>query len=453
MSNQRLNDERGFEHTHLHTDRSILDGFGMPEEYAERATKINQKYLCITDHGMMAAVPQQIKTCEEHGVCPIFGCEFYYQPDQPNKSQFQCMAPDQKAQIRKSYHLTALAHNEIGFRNLVRASSWAWCEGFYYKPRINKEILNTCKEGITFLSGCYNSPVGQAFDKFGPEAADRQIKEFMEMFGEHFMLEIMLLDFHKQKPYDAYIVGAAERFNLPIVVSNDCHYCNKEDSKFQRYMLMIAKKTTVADIEKKLDADDKAEIFELQDQNLWMKSETELNEKWLESYQEIVPWEVFIKAKENSVKVCQKAKGVQLDRSVKLPQIPDADERLKSELAFGFKARGLKGKKEYERRLKEEYELIRRKGFSSYFVIQKMIIDEARRISPTVLGFGDGSEAVGPGRGSAVGSLVCYCLGITDVDPIRHGLLFSRFLSENRGGKSIRTKFTKPPIKEVTKCI
>ncbi len=106
----------------------------------------------------------------------------------------------------------------------------------------------------------------------------------------------------------------------------------------------------------------------------------------------------------------------------------------------------MKGKKVYEARLKEEYELIKRKGFSSYFLIQKMIVDEAKRISPSVLGFGNGSEALSPGRGSACGSLICYCLRITDVDPVHHGLLFSRFLSENRGGKTIRTKFTKPPI-------
>lgn len=449
MDNKKIVlNEVGFEHCHGHSMFSVTDGFGMPEEYAERAPQINQKFLCITDHGMMGAVPAQIRACEENNITPIFGIEYYYQPDHPNsKADFQGMDKEQKSSIRKSYHFTAIAHNETGFKNLVQSSSWSWTEGFYYKPRINKNILNKYKEGITFLSGCYNSIIGQAFDKGGAEAADIKIEECIKMFGEHFQLEIMLLDFHKQKPYNAYIIKTSEKYNLPIVCTQDFHYCCKEDSKYQRYMLMIGKKTTVADIEKKLSQDDKAEIFELQDQNLWMKSESELNEKWLESYSDIIPWDVFTKAKENSVKLCEKSKGVQLDKSLKLPQLPDADERFKSELFHGFKSRGFKGKREYELRLREEYDLIVRKGFSSYFLIQKQIIDEARRVAPSILGFGCGDEAVGPGRGSCAGSLACYCLGITDVDPIKHGLLFSRFLSENRGGKTIRTKFTKPPIK------
>ncbi len=448
MDKKIVLNEVGFEHCHRHSEFSCLDGFGTSHEYAERSKQINQKFLCITDHGMMGAVPSQIRACDEFGINPIYGIEYYYQPDHPNnKSDFQGMNSEQKNAIRKSYHLTAIAHNETGFKNLVKGSSWAWINGFYYKPRINKKMLEETKEGVTFLSGCFNSPVGQAFNSGGAEVADLKIEEFIKLFGEHFQLEIMLLDFVKQKPYNSYIVNAACKYNLKIVLSNDCHYCLKEDSKYQRYMLMIAKKSTLADIEKKLSQDDKAEIFELQDQNLWMKSESELNEKWLESYRDTIPWDVFVKAKENSVKLCEKAKGVQLDKSLKLPQLPDADERFKSELFHGFKARGFKGKREYELRLREEYELIVRKGFSSYFLIQKQIVDEARRVAPSILGFGCGDEALGPGRGSCVSSLACYCLGITDVDPVKHGLIFSRFLSENRGGKTIRTKFTKPPIK------
>lgn len=421
----------------------------MVEEYAERATQINQKYLCVSDHGMMAAIPRQIRACEEHKLSPIFACELYYQPDHPGRDGFKAMDSKDKSNIRKSYHLLAIAKNEMGLRNLVKMSSWAWTEGFYYKPRVNRETLLAHKEGLIITSCCYNSEVGQAFDKGGAEAADEKIRWYKEHFGENYYLEIMLLDFEKQKPYDKYIVDAADRFGLPIILTNDCHYCLEEDSLYQRYMLMIAKNTTVADIEKKLQEDDKAEIFELQDQNLWMKSEEELNKKWFESYQDAIPYDVFTKAKENTVKVCQLARGVKIDRSIKLPQMPDADAKLLELAKQGMKQRGLigEGKNRYANRLKEEYNLIVRKQFSSYFLIQKEIIDEARRISPLVMGYGDGSEAVGPGRGSAAGSLLCYVLGITNVDPIKHDLLFSRFLSENRGGKSIRTKFTKKPIR------
>jgi DNA polymerase-3 subunit alpha len=213
-------------------------------------------------------------------------------------------------------------------------------------------------------------------------------------------------------------------------------------------MLMIQKDTTVADIEEKLKADDRAEIFELQDNNLWMKSESELNQKWFECYRDTIPLDVFTKAKEETVKVCQRAKGVQIDRSIKLPKIPNADDKLIQLCYDGMKWRGITGKI-YKERLKEEITLIRDKEFSSYFLIQKQIVDEARRVGPRIMGWGDGHDAVGPGRGSCVGSLVCYVLGITDVDPIRHNLLFSRFLSPARGGKTMKTRFTKPPIRKI----
>jgi len=157
---------------------------------------------------------------------------------------------------------------------------------------------------------------------------------------------------------------------------------------------------------------------------------------------------VYTQAKRNTVEICRKARGVELDRSIKLPQIPDADIKFKEEVIRGLSWRGLNKSKKYIMRLKEEYELICRKGFASYFLIQQQITNEARRVCPELLGWGRGDEAVGPGRGSAVGSLVCYCLGITDVDPIKHDLLCSLFLSEARGGREKKTRFACIPMPE-----
>lgn len=391
----------------------------------------------------MGAIPRQIRACDENGISPLFAIELYVQDKHPPKDVFSQMSPEQKKAIRKSYHLLAIAQNNTGYKNLLQLSTWAWLNGFYYKPRVTHEQLLKHREGVTFTSCCYNSEIGQAFDRGGEDAGFAMIEKYMKMFGENFYLELMLLDFSKQKPYDAFIIKAHDKYHLPLILSNDTHFCNQEDSKFQRYMLMIQKETSIKEIEKKLSADDKAEIFELQDSNLWMKSERELNEKWLQMYQDVIPYDLFAQAKRNTVEICRKSKGVEIDRSVKLPQFPDAELRFKDAIVEGAKYRGVHNRKDYITRLKEEYELICRKGFASYFLIQKQITDEARRIAPKLLGWGDGTEAVGPGRGSAVGSLVCYCLGITDVDPIRHGLLFSRFLSENRGGRSMRLRFSK----------
>lgn len=403
----------------------------------------------------MGAVPRQIQACEEYGVEPLFGCELYVQPLQPElkpgekmTSHTESMSPEERKRLGKSYHLLAIACTQEGYSNLVNLSSLGWTRGYYYKPRVNHEMLLKHKEGIIFTSCCYNSEIGQAFDNGGDEAGFAMVEKYVEMFGkDNFFLELMLLDFNKQKPYDAFLIRAHERYGIPLSCANDCHYCQREDSKMQRLMLMVQTRRTLQEIQEKLDREDTADLFELQDTNLWMKSEEELNEKWLESYSDVIPLELFEEAKRNTVRIAERARGVKLDRSVKLPYIEDADAKLLEYISAGYKRRMLpKGDPVYMRRIKEEYDLICSKGFASYFIIQKMMTDEARRISRTLLGYGDGSEAVGPGRGSAVGALTCYCLGITDVDPIEHDLLFSRFLSPARGGRQMKLRFTIDPV-------
>jgi DNA polymerase-3 subunit alpha len=240
----------------------------------------------------------------------------------------------------------------------------------------------------------------------------------------------MLLDFAKQKPYNKFIIKAHQKYGIPLEVSNDCHYCEEGDSKYQRLMLMIQTKNTIADLERKLQEVGEQDLFELQDQNLWMKSEEELNEKWEKNYSDILDYDLFVQAKLNTVKICEQAGNIKFDYSMKFPELPNANEVLKEEVVKGFKRRNLPFTKEYQCRLKEELELMAEKNFSSYFLILKKALDEGRRYARETLGCS--SSVIGPGRGSAAGSFVCYCLGITGVNPIKHGLLFSRFLSKFR---------------------
>jgi DNA polymerase-3 subunit alpha len=423
-------------------------------EGAKRAKEINQNFLCVTDHGSMGAVPRQIQACEEYGREPIFGCELYVQPMQPELKEgekttdlTEDMDPEERKRLGKSYHLLALATSQKGYSNLVNLSSLAWTRGFYRKPRVNHEMLLKHKEGIIFTSCCYNSEIGQAFDRGGDDAGFDMVEKYIGMFGkDNFFLEIMLLDFSKQKPYNQFIMRAHDKYGLPVILTQDCHYSQREDSKMQRLMLMVQTRKTLQEIQEKMDREETADLFELQDTNLWMKSEEELNEKWESDYKDAIPLEFFEEAKRNTVRVAERAKGVKLDRSVKLPYIEDADQKLLEYISIGFKKRRLPRNATYMARVKEEYDLICSKGFASYFIIQKMMTDEARRVSKELLGYGDGSEAVGPGRGSAVGALTCYCLGITDVDPIEHDLLFSRFLSPARGGKQMKLRFSIDPV-------
>ena len=442
-------EDTGFENMHRHTDNSVLDGYAMVEEYAEYSHKINQQYLCVTDHGMMGCIPRQIQACEKHGIHPIFGCELYVNPMQPelkpgevSGDYFKDLGTDEeKKKFKKCCHLIAIAYNEVGYRNLVHLSSWAWIKGFYYKPRVNHDQLMKHKEGIIFSTACYNGEVGYAFDLNGEDAAMDVVQKYKDMFGEHLLLEMMLLDFKKQKPYNQFLVKAHDKFGLPLWVTNDCHYCYEQDSYMQRVLLMVQTGKTMAEIQEKIAEGKVDELFELQDQNLWMKSEAEINAKWEACYADTLDYELFKEAKRNTVRMCEKAKGVKLDRSLKLPVLPDANQRLKESVLEGFKKRGLPFNQKYLDRVKEELSLIYQKEFSSYFLIEKMMTDEARRYCAEKNGT-DGSEAVGPGRGSGVGALINYCLGITDVDPLMHGLLFSRFMSPARGGKSIKLRFS-----------
>jgi len=401
----------GFEHLHLHTDFSVLDGYGMVEEYAKRAPEINQQYLCISDHGALGSIPRQIKACEKNGIKPIFACELYLNQMQPEVKPGEVMAnytstldPAEKKKLNKSYHLLGIAYNQTGYSNLVKLSSWGWTRGFYRKPRVNYEMLEKHKEGIIFTSCCYMSEVGQAFENHGEDAAFDVIEKYMAMFGDKFYLEFMLLDFVKQKPYDIFIIKAHQKYNIPLIVTNDCHYCKKEDSRMQRLMLMVQTRKTISQIERAIEDDATADFFELQDQNLWQKSEEELNAKWLSDYSDVIDFEIFTQAKLNTIEVCKLASGVELDRSIKLPELEDDNERLKEAVLEGFGIRRLPKTREYLDRIKDELELIFKKNFSSYFLIQKMMTDEGRRVCPEIMGFGDGSEGVGPGRGCLSGN-------------------------------------------------
>jgi len=453
----------GFEHLHRHSDFSLLDGFAMVWEYAQRMKEINQKYLCITDHGVMGAVPQQIEQAEKHNLYPLFGCELYVNRMQPKSNtrsdtaefykslgdpnaETKAQTPEQKI-FRKSCHLLAIAYNNIGYQNLVRLSSWAWIHGYYYRPRINHDALREHKEGIIFTSGCGISEIATAFFEGGDEAGFQMLEYYIDMLGrDNFYLEMMMLDWKMQGPYNAFLIRAHEKYGLPMILTQDCHYCKKEHSHNQRLMLMQQNKRTIQEVQAMIDSGQADDLFELQDTNLWLKSEDELNAMWELKYKDIIDYEIFKQAKANTIAICEKAKGVEIDRDIKLPKIPDADDLLWQETLRGFKARGCPATKEYSSRIREEYDLICEKGFSSYFLIQKQMTDEARHVGPSIVGFGDGSEAVGPGRGSACGSLVAYCLRLHDVEPIINDLRFSRFLSPARGGKQMKIRHSLQPI-------
>ena len=411
----------GYEHLHLHsTEGSLLDGHGFVEDYAAK-WKSHGDYLSVSDHGMMSAIPSLIKSCmptnkkddvnKNKKLTPIFSMEAYVNPlqieydtEKQLKDYIKSLNPEEQKKLRTSYHLLAIAYNDIGYENLVTLSSLAWTKGHYYRPRVNHKQLVKYKEGIIFTSCCYASEIAQAFDAGGDEAGFAMIEKYMAMFGENFYLELILLDFVKQKPYNAFIIRAHNKYKVPLIISCDTHYVNAKDSRYQQLMLMVQTKRTIKDIEKRIQESGGQDLFELQDTNLWMKREEEINAKWQSDYRDIIDYELFKQAKLNTVEICRKASGISLDRSMKFPIIENANEILQKEMTEGFKRRKLSFySKEYTHRLKEEYNLICRKGFASYCLMVKAITDEACRVFSELLGWGNGADALSPGRGCLSG--------------------------------------------------
>jgi len=440
----------GYENLHAHSDGSLLDGYARVSEYCDMAKKNNQQYISLTDHGMLNSTPELIRETNECGLNPIFGSELYCQPlqrefvdEKDRQSYLDSLSEDERKEFNGSPHLLALAYNETGMKNLTKLVSWGWLHGHFgrpRRPRVNREIIKQYKEGIIFTSCCYASEVGRAYDKHGEETAEGKLLELYEIFGENYYLEIMMLDFNKQKGYDRFILKMHDKYHIPLIITNDCHFARSTDSKFQRYMLMIQSNSTIAQVEEAVAAG--KDRFEIQDGQLWYKGEDDLNTYWKDNYSDIIDYDLLCLAKATTVEIARRCSGIKLDRSLKLPKLPNASEQLKDLMIAGFKKRNLPHTNEYLNRLKKEYSLICRKEFSSYFLIIKKMVDEARKASPAIMGWGSGYEAVSPGRGSAAASLICYCLGITDVDPVKEGLLFERFLSEARGGKSMKLRFS-----------
>lgn len=395
----------GFENHHQHTSFSLQDGFATVEEYAKRAKEINYKHLTISDHGVMGSTPELLAECEKYKLHPHFAIEMYINPLQPKvnnraeSAEFRKnLSPEEQKVFDKSRHLLCIAYNNVGYRNLVQLSSWAWSHGYYKRPRINHEILAQHKEGLVFTSTCAISEVAIAFFEGGDDAGFAMIEKYMALFGKHFYLELMLLDFKLQKPYDAFLLRAHEKYGIPLIITLDAHYSCKEDSRNQRMALLQKSKKTLADMQAVIDSGEGEDMFELQDENLWLKSEDELNEKWESDYQGIIDYELFKQAKRNTVDLAEFTKGVNLDKEIKLPQIPDADEILWDEVKKGFVARKCPQTPKYSKRIREEYDLIKEKEFSSYFLIQKMMVDEGRDYCQKVLGFPP-EYGVGCGRG------------------------------------------------------
>ena len=389
-----------FTHLHVHTEYSLLDGSGKIKEMTARARELGMDSLAITDHGAMYGVVDFYKAAREAGIKPIIGCEIYV----TSGSRFDREVTQGDDRY---YHLVLLAENDTGYHNLMKIVSAGFTEGFYYKPRVDYEILEKYSEGIIALSACLAGIVPKLICRGKYQEARDEALRLQEIFGEgNFFLELQDHGIPEQKMVNSQLLRMSEEENIPLVCTNDIHYTYADDAEAHDILLCIQTG--------KQQSDENRMRYE--GGQYYMKSPDEMAALFPYAPQAI----------ENTGKIAERC-NVEIEFGVqKLPQydVPEgftAYEYLEHLCEEGLRTR-YENYEEYEPRLHYELDTIRQMGYVDYFLIVWDFINFAR----------SNDIMVGPGRGSAAGSIVAYCLKITDIDPIKYNLLFERFLNPER---------------------
>lgn len=392
-----------FTHLHVHSHYSLLDGLAKIDDLINRAKELGMDSLAITDHGVLYGAIEFFIKAKEKGIKPIIGCEFYL-------TSGDYHSKNNTTEDRTRYHLILLAKNEKGYKNLMKLISIAHLEGFYYKPRINKELLKKHSDGLIALSACAEGEVPVAAINNGMEKAEQLALEYLKIFGVgNYYLEIQHHPkFPRQKIANDILIAISKKHNIPLVATNDVHYVKKEDAPIQDILLCIQ-------INRKVNEENRMNMMDFE---LWLKSPEEMAEDFPD-----VP-----EAISNTQEIVEKCN---LDIKLGETQLPyfEVPEGLTPESYLRkltqdglHKKYGQNPDKIYIDRMEYELGVIEKTGFSSYFLIVQDFVNWAK----------SQGIVVGPGRGSAAGSFVSYLIGITNIDPIKYDLLFERFLNPER---------------------
>ncbi len=392
-----------FVHLHLHSQYSLLDGSIKFEELIERAKKHSMPAVAVTDHGNLFGAYEFFEKARAAGVKPIIGCELYVTPT---------LRLERPAD-GKNYHLTALCMNETGYRNLSRLVTRGYFEGFYRRPRVDHEMLSEHNEGLIILSGCMSGELCQSIFRKDKKEQLKTASLYREIFGDRYYLEVQAIDLPEQKRVNSEIKKIGKSLGIKLAATNDCHFLRKEDYRSHDTLLCIQTGSMVAD-EKRL---------RFQSDDFYVKTREEM-ERDLRGFGDAI---------EESFRISERCDFEFRNEGYRFPLYEPPDGRSLEEYLNDVSREGLErilaegeadpGLSEtYRQRLETELETIRQMGFSGYFLVVADFISFAKR----------NGIPVGPGRGSAAGSLAAYSLGITDIDPIKHGLIFERFLNPER---------------------
>ncbi len=388
-----------FAHLHLHTQYSILDGASNVELLMQRAADAGMKSVAITDHGNMYGVMHFFNAAKKHDIKPIIGCEVYVAARGRHRR-------DNK-EDRAGHHLVLLAKDQKGYHNLAKLVSKGFLEGFYYKPRVDKELLEQYSEGVIACSACLGGEIPRMLVNHGLEKGREALNTYKAIYGEDFYLELQRNGHDGQEPVNKMLIQLSQEENVKLICSNDVHFINKEDHEAHTILIHL---NTGKDLGEDLDMHYTGQEY--------MKTPEEMQELFSD-----VP-----EALEGVDEVVSKVERFELAREVILPVFPlpqgftDENEYLRHISYLGARKRYPEVNAEVEERLDHELQIIKNMGFPGYFLIVQDFINKAREMN----------VIVGPGRGSAAGSAVAYCVGITDIDPIKYNLLFERFLNPER---------------------
>lgn len=384
-----------FVHLHVHSHYSLLDGAAKVPDLVNLACKYEMPALALTDHGNLFGALEFYEYARKAGIKPIVGYEAYIAP----KSM--------KEKDKTRYHLTLLAKNYEGYYNLMQLASEAYLTGFYYKPRIDKELLAKYSKGIIALSGCLASEVCRHIVHDDMNKARETVAFYRDLFKDDFYLEVQRNHLEEQEKANAGLVQLHNEFNIPLVFTNDIHYLQKEDAEAHEVLLCIQTGTTLNNPDR----------FRFKTQEYYMKTSEQMYEESKD----------LPNAAANTVEVAEKVNLEIVIGKNHLPYFECPDHKTNEEYLHELCIKGLKERyKEITPALQErfdmEFKVICNMGFAAYFLIVSDFINYAR----------SQGISVGPGRGSAAGSIVSYALYITNLDPIKYHLIFERFLNEGR---------------------
>lgn len=391
-----------FVHLHNHSEFSLLDGLSRIPEMVRRARELGMKALAITDHGGLYGALKFYHACREEGIKPIIGFEAYIA---------KRTLTDKEANIdNEQNHLILLAKNNVGYKNLIKMVTISHLEGFYYKPRIDLEVLKKYSDGLICLTACVNGYISQPLIEGKKNEAENRLKTLLEIYDKNLYIELQK---HQNVPSQDLanneLIELSKKFAVPLVATNDCHYINKEDAEAQEILLCVQTQKTILDKDRKLSM--------INSPDFYIKSSEEMTGMFLQ----------YEQALENTLKIAEQVDieievGKWIVPKFTVPAKMSQEEYLKKLVSDNLKDRYPTPSPQIKERIEYELSIIFQKGYTAYFLIVHDLKKWAR----------EQKIAAGPGRGSVAGSIVSYILNITELDPLLYGLPFERFLNPHR---------------------